>query len=92
MKFSVPFNWDPELIDEIIQFKNKTSEVYGTLDKIITGHGRPAWLVDPIEKSDAKEMIKSIHSEGIEFNYLLNAPCIGGKGYDKDSRINFPHT
>lgn len=75
MKLSVPTNWQPQLLDKLN--KAKIYEIYGKLDKDAVGGGRPAYALSPVNRRKAAEHIRLVHKYGLEFNYLLNALCLG---------------
>jgi len=75
MKFSVPTNWQPDLLEKLN--KNKIEEIYGKLDADIIGGGRPSVILPYITRSEAERHILLVHKYGLEFNYLLNASCLG---------------
>lgn len=75
LKFSVPTNLQDDLLDGInTEF---IEEFYGVLDKDIIGGGRATVLTPGVSKKKFTAHVKSIHDMGIEFNYLLNATCLG---------------
>lgn len=84
MDFSVPFNWDPKLIDKLSKHSDDVLEVYGSIDRSITGHGRPPWAIRQVDENEAEDLIEEVHSRDIQFNYLLNAPCTGGREYTEE--------
>jgi len=77
MKLSVPTNWQPQLIDRLS--KVSVGELYGKLDKDIVGGGRPALILSSVTKQRVKEHVALIHRNGLKFNYLLNALCMGNR-------------
>jgi len=77
MKLSVPTNWQPQLIDGLS--KMCVGEFYGKLEKDIVGGGRPALILSSVTKQQAKEHVALIHRNGLRFNYLLNALCMGNR-------------
>ncbi|MFH0832820.1 MAG: U32 family peptidase, partial [Candidatus Aenigmatarchaeota archaeon] len=85
MKFSVPTSWDDDLIEQLKTFQN-VREVYGCTSTSIVGGGRPTSTLPSVNEEKAKEHVDFVHSCGIKFNYLVNAPCFGGKEFDKDFR------
>ena len=77
MKFSVPTNWQDELLDALD--KDYVDELYGKLDCDIVGGGRPSCLLPNISKSRFRRHLEESHRRGIKFNYLLNATCISNR-------------
>ncbi|MBF0205748.1 MAG: U32 family peptidase [Oligoflexia bacterium] len=80
--FSVGTNFDPDLLPQLNNFN--VYEVYGKLPKDIIGGGRSAFHIsNKINHQVLCQEIKKGHRFGIEFNYLLNAPCLGNIEYTK---------
>ena len=77
MKLAVPTNWQPDLVKKIK--KPNVDVVYGKLNSDFVGGGRPGCLCPEISKSEAKRHVQEIHDNGLKFNYLLNAPCLGNR-------------
>lgn len=85
MYLTVPTNWDDKIIDLIAEinssdeYKHKIKQVYGTTITSI-GSGRmdtPEIPIDILEKH-----INKIHQIGAKFNFLINAPSLGGEEHD----------
>ena len=75
MKFSVPTNWEQDLIPKLR--KDNIDEVYGKLAYDFVGGGRASFLIPHVSKKKAAVHIKEIHKNGLSFNYLLNTTCLG---------------
>lgn len=75
MKLSVPTNWCPELINKLD--KTSITEIYGKLDKDVVGGGRAEFLLPFVSRRQVSDHILLIHKNGLKFNYLLNALCMG---------------
>ncbi|MDD5355835.1 MAG: U32 family peptidase [Candidatus Omnitrophica bacterium] len=75
MKLSVPTNWCPELINKLD--KTNIAEIYGKLDRDVVGGGRAEFLLSFVSRRQANDHIRLIHKNGLKFNYLLNALCMG---------------
>lgn len=74
MELSLSSNFDPLLIKNL---KNSpVSVIYGKLTSDIIGGGRPSFALPQINKDQLEDHIKLVHSQGLEFNYLLNAVCL----------------
>ena len=74
MKFSIPTNWQSDLLSH---FKNtEVKELYGKLASDFIGGGKHSFQVPFVFKKQAEKHIKDIHVAGLEFNYLLNATCL----------------
>jgi len=77
IKFSVPTNWRDDLFD--VLNKEYVDELYGKLDRDIIGGGRPSFMLPRVSKSRFVRHVKEAHKQGVAFNYLLNATCIGNR-------------
>jgi len=75
MKLAVPTNWQPDLVKRIK--KPGVDVVYGKLNSDFVGGGRPACTSPEVRMQEAKKHVKEIHDNGLKFNYLLNAACLG---------------
>lgn len=74
MKFSVPTNWQKDLIPKI---KNlEVEELYGKLGADFIGGGRASCVIPNVSKTWVASYIKEVHRAGIKFDYLLNATCL----------------
>jgi collagenase-like PrtC family protease len=87
MHLSVPSNFQKDFIDSIRKYKS-VKEVYSKLTSDFTGGGRASVMVPKISKSGLKYFINNLHSQQIEFNYLLNFTCLNNQeitkaGYNK---------
>lgn len=78
MEFSVPTNWQEDLLEGLAAKKNTSEikEVYGKLALDAVGGGRLASALAMVSKKAAKEHIRQLHNQGLKFNYLLNALCL----------------
>lgn len=74
MKFSVPVNWQDDLIAKIR--KKDVDELYGKLDADFAGGGRASSVVPRVSKKKAAAYVEEIHKNDLKFNYLLNASCL----------------
>lgn len=77
MRFSVPTNWQDELISRVN--KDPVDELYGKLTDDFIGGGRPSYGIPQISKKDAVSHINKVCKTGLKFNYLLNATCLGNR-------------
>ncbi|CAG0930567.1 hypothetical protein TFLX_01833 [Thermoflexales bacterium] len=90
MKLSIPTTWDDRLFEEIkrINQNPKTQipvhEVYGTLQTSITGGGRQANILPYATKQQAEDHIRQAHQNGLEFNFLMNAICLGNREFEPE--------
>ena len=78
MKFSVPTNWQKEIITGLsrVNKRGEIEEVYGKLAADEVGGGRPASAVAFVSRHQAQKHIQKLHAAGFKFNYLLNALCM----------------
>lgn len=74
IKFSIPTNWDDNLVDQIKV--DCVEEIFGKLDSDPVGGGRASSTIRHVSQKKAREHIKKIHQKGVKFNYLLNAGCL----------------
>jgi len=79
LKFTVGTNWQDDLIPKVK--KDSVSELYGKLADDFIGGGRPAFICDNPSKEKVRSHIKQAHQNGMEFNYLLSASCLGNKEF-----------
>jgi len=79
MKLSVPANWDIGLLDELHAFP--VIEVYGMLNSSLVGGGRPSIVLPSVSRRCFTSYVKRVHSLNMEFNYILNAPCLNNLEY-----------
>jgi collagenase-like PrtC family protease len=79
-RLAIPCHWKREIIDQILdQTQNNQGviidEVYGVLaDGGPVGHGRAKESVSAVSQQEAVDFVKYLHSRGLKFTYLLNAP------------------
>lgn len=78
-KLVIPCHWDKTVLDKIIASNKIGSntevvEVYGVLQKGPVGHGRTPGAVPYISAIEAEGFCRYVHSFGLKFAYLLNAP------------------
>lgn len=81
MRLAVPTNWDPALLDRLGQLP--VGELFGSLTQTPVGSGRPKLALPEVNEEKARRHIEAARAKGIEFNYVLNAPCMGNLEYDK---------
>jgi len=77
MKFSVPVNWQDDLIIKIR--KRDVEELYGKLNADFAGGGRASSVIPYISKKKVAAYIEEVHKNGLKFNYLLNAACLDNR-------------
>lgn len=79
MRYSIPTNWQDDLIDGLIPGDN--FELYGKLKDDIIGGGRPSAILPYVSPDKAKRHIQAAHQKGFCFNYLLNGTCLDNIQY-----------
>ena len=77
MKFSVPTNFDDNLI--LIMDRTEVYEVYGKLPMDFIGGCMGAYTLPSVNKKRLRQHIDCAHEAGLTFNYLLNSVCLGNK-------------
>jgi len=84
MKFSVPTNWQEDLL--AVFESPAIFEVYGKLAEDFVGGGRCAYSLSVISRVDAAKYLQRVHKGNCEFNYLLNASCLAGREFTRGGR------
>jgi len=81
LKLSVATNFDNEFLKNIARYP--VDEVYGKLPRDIVGGGRASYTTGTASMSQLASHVKTAHKNGIAFNYLLNAVCMGNREWSK---------
>ncbi|OGP63936.1 MAG: hypothetical protein A2169_08820 [Deltaproteobacteria bacterium RBG_13_47_9] len=81
MKLRVGANWDVAFLDEVKG--TSVDSLFGKLPFDIVGGARPGFVLPQVDRKDVEKYIQSCHQRGLEFSYLLNAPCLGNLQYSK---------
>jgi collagenase-like PrtC family protease len=81
VKLRVGANWDIAFLDAVKG--TSVDALFGKLPFDIVGGARPGFVLPQIGRKDVEEYIKACHDRGLEFSYLLNAPCLGNLQYSK---------
>jgi collagenase-like PrtC family protease len=81
MKLRVGANWDVAFLDAVKG--TSVDALFGKLPFDIVGGARPGFVLPQINRDDVEAYIKACHDRGLEFSYLLNAPCLGNLQYSK---------
>jgi collagenase-like PrtC family protease len=81
MKLRVGANWDIAFLDAVKG--TSVDALFGKLPFDIVGGARPGFVLPQIKRTDVEAYIKACHGRGLEFSYLLNAPCLGNLQYSK---------
>ncbi|BCJ94848.1 peptidase U32 [Anaerocolumna cellulosilytica] len=80
MKFSISYNGDLGLLDELKDYSAVT-HVFGSQSSEVTGSGRSTFGMPPITKADIEKAVSKAYENKIKFNYLLNSSCMGNKEF-----------
>lgn len=85
LKFSAPYNGDPEALEEIFMIKkqgnNRITEIFLSGPQEYSGSGR---VKDKTSLSQFLEIVDKIHKEGLRVNLLLNSTCEGSDWYSAE--------
>jgi collagenase-like PrtC family protease len=81
MKLRVGANWDIGFLDAVQG--TSVDALFGKLPFDIVGGARPGFVLPQINRKDVENYIKACHDRGLEFSYLINAPCLGNLEYSK---------
>ena len=85
LEFSVPYNHDPETLEEVFKLKKTTNntirEVYLSGPQEYSGSGR---VMDEIDFSQFLKIVDRIHREGLRVNLILNSTCEGSDWYSPE--------
>ncbi len=79
MKFTVATNFQDDFIEKIN--KKEVYEIFGKLTSDFIGGGRASYVLPPISKRRLCQHVKEAHENGLQFNYLLNAACLGNREF-----------
>jgi collagenase-like PrtC family protease len=81
MKLRVGTNWDFDLLDMLQG--TSVDALFGKLPFDVVGGARPGFVLPQVDRSYIEKYIRACHEKGIEFSYLLNAPCLGNLQYSR---------
>jgi collagenase-like PrtC family protease len=81
MKLRLGSNWDFSLLDALKG--TPVDELFGKLPYDIVGGARPGFVLPQVDRSYVRRYIEACHEKGLEFTYLLNAPCLGNLQYSR---------
>ncbi|MGE5663048.1 MAG: peptidase U32, partial [Deltaproteobacteria bacterium] len=85
MRLSVATNFDPLLVESIKEYP--VVEIFGKLREDAVGGGRAPYQLAPVTRKRLAEHVRQARSAGIEFNYLLNASCIGNREITRAGQV-----
>ena len=75
MKLRVGANWDIAFLDAVKG--TSVDALFGKLPFDIVGGARPGFVLPQVNRNVIEKYIQACHERGLEFSYLLNAPCLG---------------
>jgi len=86
MKICLATNWDDRLLEGIDNLNRrykdgKVHEVFGSYQTNVVGSGRPSLILPEVTPERARDHIELAQSLGLEFNYLINASCMGNREF-----------
>jgi collagenase-like PrtC family protease len=81
MKLRIGANWDLSLLDAL--GGTSVDTLFGKLPFDVVGGARPGFVLPQVNRNDVTQYIQACHERGLEFSYLLNAPCLGNLQYSK---------
>jgi collagenase-like PrtC family protease len=81
MKLRVGANWDIAFLDAVKG--TSVDALFGKLPYDIVGGARPGFVLPQVDRTVIEQYIHACHERGLEFSYLLNAPCLGNLQYSK---------
>lgn len=81
MKLRVGTNWDYGLLDALKG--TSVDALFGKLPFDVVGGARPGFVLPQVNRKYVERYIQACHEKGIEFSYLLNAPCLGNLQYSR---------
>nr|MDO8087484.1 U32 family peptidase [Candidatus Sigynarchaeum springense] len=85
MHLSVAYNWDPRLIEEVVKNKYPVYDFYASAQHTMVGGGRPSFILPGPDREAIQAQIKLMHENKIEFTYVLNAPCMAGQEFVRET-------
>ncbi len=77
MRYTVPTNWQPELVPALEGLP--VDEIYGQLPRDFVGGGRASALIGSVGRRRVREQVAQAATAGIAFNYTLNATSLGNR-------------
>jgi collagenase-like PrtC family protease len=84
VRLSVACNFDEALIDGLAGLP--VYEVYGKVSADYAGGGRPSFYLPKVDRPMVERFVAKVHGMGIQFNYLLNASCMGNREYTREGQ------
>ena len=90
MRLSVACNFDDALIEGLAGYP--VYEVYGKVTRDFAGGGRPSFYLPQANRATVERFVQKVHGMGMEFNYLLNASCMGNAEYTREGNRHIRET
>ncbi len=84
VKLSVATNFDPLLVESMRKYP--VVELFGKLREDAVGGGRAPYQLAPVTRKRLEEHVRHARRAGIEFNYLLNASCLGNREITREGQ------
>jgi collagenase-like PrtC family protease len=84
MRLLVPTNWDPDLIAALSKLEADI-QLYGVLPTSMIGSGGSGPENIRMAENQAEEYIELVHTAGLQFDYLLNAPSMSNMEWDEST-------
>ncbi len=81
MRYTVPTNWQPDLVPALAGLP--VDELYGQLPRDFVGGGRASSLIGAVGRRQVRQQILQAQRAGIAFNYTLNAPTLGNREWTR---------
>lgn len=81
MKIRLGSNWDFSSLDALKG--TSVDALFGKLPFDVVGGARPGFVLPQVDRNYVERYIQACHERGLEFSYLLNAPCLGNLQYSK---------
>jgi len=81
MKIRLGSNWDITSLDALKG--TSVDALFGKLPFDVVGGARPGFVLPQVDRKHVERYIQACHERGLEFSYLLNAPCLGNLEYSK---------
>jgi collagenase-like PrtC family protease len=81
MKIRLGANWDLSSLDALKG--TSVDALFGKLPYDVVGGARPGFVLPQVDQKDVEQYIQACHERGLEFSYLLNAPCLGNLQYSR---------
>ena len=81
MRLSLAANFDEALLPQLRPYP--VTEIFGQLNRDPVGGGRARFMLAPVGRRRFASYVAAVHREDLQFNYLLNAACLGNREFDR---------